>query len=268
MFTPFQKDVLNREPFLKSQVKFDLFNKMLEGDLDVALMTEDQNVVAMCNAGRPMWLWVNEELSGEAVDEVLNELCMFLREKKLHGVSAIPSVSEAFTQKYSNLLGITSKLSMGLESYECPEVKVPYGVRGKMILSEPCHTEIIAEFCVGFILDGYGKEVTVESQIPTAQRLVESGNLYLWVKDDEVVTMANIAHRSTRQARINNVYTPPGQRKKGYASALVAEMSSMLLKEGLMPILFADLENPGSNKVYKNIGYVECGKIQEYVFKY
>lgn len=78
--------------------------------------------------------------------------------------------------------------------------------------------------------------------------------------------MANIAHRSARHARMNAVFTAHNYRKKGFASALVAQQCMMLQKEGLLPMLYADIENPDSNKVYKNIGFVEVGKIAELSF--
>lgn len=41
----------------------------------------------------------------------------------------------------------------------------------------------------------------------------------------------------------------------------------MLLSEDLVPMLYADLKNPDSNKVYRNIGFVESGKIVDIKFK-
>lgn len=94
--------------------------------------------------------------------------------------------------------------------------------------------------------------------------------MWIWVNEilqesevNNVVSMANISHRSMRHARINSVYTPNEQRKNGYASALMAELSFMVLKEGLIPMLYADITNSDSNKVYKSLGYKECGRIDE-----
>ncbi len=78
--------------------------------------------------------------------------------------------------------------------------------------------------------------------------------------------MAAVANRSPRHARIGYVYTPPQERKKGYASALVAQVSRMVSEEGLVPTLYADVENPDSNKVYRGIGYQDAGVIREIGF--
>ncbi|WP_339146839.1 MULTISPECIES: GNAT family N-acetyltransferase [unclassified Sutcliffiella] len=64
----------------------------------------------------------------------------------------------------------------------------------------------------------------------------------------------------------NGVFTPVSLRKQGYASALVAEVSSHIIREGLTPMLYADLKNPSANKIYQDIGYTESGKISDILF--
>lgn len=133
--------------------------------------------------------------------------------------------------------------------------------------AEQRDVDIIADFLAGFSEWAYGAAVTKESQIPVAERMIGTGNLYLWCADDIPVSMANIAYRSPRHARINTVYTPVEHRKKGYASAIVAEMCCLLHSEKLVPMLNADLKNPDSNKVYRKVGFIEAGKIAEFKFK-
>jgi hypothetical protein len=53
----------------------------------------------------------------------------------------------------------------------------------------------------------------------------------------------------------------------GYASAVVAELCSILKSEGLDSMLYADLKNPDANKVYQNIGFVESGQVADIKFK-
>ncbi|WP_339320303.1 GNAT family N-acetyltransferase [Paenibacillus sp. FSL R10-2734] len=127
--------------------------------------------------------------------------------------------------------------------------------------------ETVAEFLAGFSEGAYGATVDPASQILAAEAIIETGNLYLWFVDSPPVSMANIAHRSPRHARINAVYTPAIFRKKGYASAIVAELCSLLESECLEPMLYADLKNPDSNKVYQNIGFVGRGKVIDIKFK-
>lgn len=56
-------------------------------------------------------------------------------------------------------------------------------------------------------------------------------------------------------ARVAPVYTPKHLRGNGYASSLVARVSRDILEVGKIPILFTEVANPTSNKIYQAIGY-------------
>jgi len=270
MFTPFrlEEGLLDNPPFFKDEVRFNVFHRIVEDPAALTLKAMDGKALAVQNTGRPMWLWLDDSLDKATSLHLLYALAAELKDAKLPGIAARPEQATAFAEEYKALTGATYKKPMTIEAYECPVVHPPQGVAGKAIPAGTEHIDLIAEYAVGFVRDGYGTEVTKESQMAGAERLAKSGNTYLWEVNGEVVCMANVSHRSKRQARINFVYTPPCSRKKGYASALVAYLSQMILEEGLTPILFADVEYPASNKVYRTIGYLERGQITEYHFKY
>jgi predicted GNAT family acetyltransferase len=56
-------------------------------------------------------------------------------------------------------------------------------------------------------------------------------------------------------ARVGPVYTPPEHRGRGYGSAVTAAATRSILAEGAVPVLFTDLANPTSNKIYRALGY-------------
>lgn len=270
MFTPFFKaeGILDKKPFLDYEVQFNLFHRIIDGKDVVALKTEDSNSVVLQNPGHPMWLWIDETLENTKIHSIINSLCKQLETSKLSAISGKPEFAKIFAEEYSKLLSISYKISLGMEAYQCPNVIQPQNVKGKLIKAELQHTDIVADFWAGFGFWCFGVKVTKESQLPSAEAMIKSGDLFLWEVDNRICSMVNIAHRSKRYARINNVYTPPEQRKKGYASAAVAKLCSLLAAEGLIPMLYADIKNPASNNVYKSIGFMESGRIDNIVFKY
>lgn len=270
MFEPFSKEekILSKKPFTDSEVQFNLFYCIAEGKELTALKARDNNAIALQNPGYPMWLWINELLSKSIIDKIINSLCDQLKDTKLIGISGKPEFVKVFAEQYSKITGASSKISLSMESYECKKVIKPKNVCGKLIKAELKHIDIIAEFWVGFAFDCFGISIVREKQIPGVKSMIESGNLYLWEVQDEICGMVNIAHRSKKYARINNVYTPLEKRKRGYASAMVARVCSLLIKEELIPMLYADITNEDSNKVYKTIGFVKKGRIDSIVFNY
>lgn len=258
--------VLDDEKFLDYEVQFNIFHRIIEGKEVLALKTEDGNVVAMCNPGYGMWIWINESIEEPQLSKIINEICHVMKENNMPGISGEPNMIKRIAEEYSSTFEVAYEITMGMQSYRCVEVVKPSGVQGQLKKAQLSDLDITAEYCACFSSDSSGKMVTKESQMLTAQNMINSGNLFLWIANNEVVSMAYIVHRSSRYARINSVYTDEGHRRNGYASALMAELSSRILHEGLIPMLYTDIKNPDSNKVYKSIGYKECGRIDEIVF--
>ena len=88
-----------------------------------------------------------------------------------------------------------------------------------------------------------------------ARERVEQGTLFVW-EDAQVVAMAACMGRTPTGIRITLVYTPPDRRRRGYATACVADLTQRLLDQGhAYCCLFTDLANPTSNNIYQSIGY-------------
>ena len=67
--------------------------------------------------------------------------------------------------------------------------------------------------------------------------------------------------------RIGPVYTPPQHRGRGYASSAVAAVSRAALEGGMSQcLLYTDLANPGSNRIYAALGYRRVADWEEHSF--
>ncbi len=78
---------------------------------------------------------------------------------------------------------------------------------------------------------------------------------WLW-ESDTAVSLCGYASPTPGGIRVGPVYTPPEHRRRGYATALVAELSRWLLGRGYRACyLYTDLANPISNSIYGKIGY-------------
>lgn len=87
------------------------------------------------------------------------------------------------------------------------------------------------------------------------QDLIENGQLCVW-EDGGPASMAASMGDTPNGARIGYVYTPPGRRQRGYASALTAALSQLLLDGGRrFCCLYTDASAPTPNRIYQRIGY-------------
>jgi predicted GNAT family acetyltransferase len=86
-------------------------------------------------------------------------------------------------------------------------------------------------------------------------RRVLRGENRIWDHDGRVA-FAGFSDAAPDFARIAPVYTPPECRGRGYATSLVARMSSELLARGKQWLfLTTDIANPTSNAIYARIGF-------------
>lgn len=87
------------------------------------------------------------------------------------------------------------------------------------------------------------------------EQFLDDKEIYVWEVEGEVVSCMKKSRPSKHGISVGFVFTPEKYRKKGYARTLVAEVTEELLLEFDFVMLYTDLKNPTSNKIYSEIGY-------------
>jgi uncharacterized protein len=96
----------------------------------------------------------------------------------------------------------------------------------------------------------------------------EGTGFWLWEDGGQPVSLAGFSGPTPTGIRIGPVYTPPEHRRRGYATTLVADLSSWLLGHGHRAcFLYTDLANPTSNRIYVEIGYERVCDAMEFSFR-
>ena len=96
----------------------------------------------------------------------------------------------------------------------------------------------------------------------------EGAGFWFWDHDGEPVSLSGFSGPTPTGIRIGPVYTPPENRRHGYATTLVADLSAWLLEQGHRAcFLYTDLANPTSNRIYVQIGYERICDAMEFVFR-
>lgn len=270
MLIPLEKkdNILNSKPFVAEEVRFNLVYRISEDNTALLLRREDNRaIIAQSGPEFPVWVWSDDSLTLDEQSELAEDFYQLFCDRVKLSLVAKPAIAELLAKDYARRRNLSWKVSKFMESYHCPKIKIPQRFSGEICKPSFDDVAIIASFLVGFIRDALNERTTIEKQLDTAKKYIQRDNLYIWRIGNEIVSMANVAHRTPRHASINQVYTPLQNRKKGYASALIATLSRNIINEGRIPMLYADLLNPDSNKVYKSIGYIACGKVSEIIFE-
>jgi predicted GNAT family acetyltransferase len=91
---------------------------------------------------------------------------------------------------------------------------------------------------------------------------------WIWEEAREPVSLAGFSGPTPTGIRVGPVYTPPEHRGRGYATTLVADLSTWLLGQGHRAcFLYTDLANPTSNRIYVEIGYERVCDAKEFSFR-
>lgn len=261
------KDVdINNSSFNKSEIEYNLIFRILEDEKAFVIQSNDKNFLAAQNEGRGMWIWISPELDERKVSEYLSEFYELIKDRHIPSITGYKEITDRVANRLSRDRNCDYKQDMGMIAYYCPEVKYADTDSVSLIKGTSSHVDIAGYFFKGFAKDAYGIDVSEERQIKSANSIINAGHVYFLEKDGEIISMANISHRTKKYGRINSVYTPLEHRNNGYATAIVAKLSMKLINEGLIPVLYTDDSNNISNKVYTNIGFCETGRVDNIRF--
>ncbi|MFW9901183.1 MAG: GNAT family N-acetyltransferase [Candidatus Thorarchaeota archaeon] len=132
------------------------------------------------------------------------------------------------------------------------------------------HEKIVLQWTREFMLEALNETNSqmIERSLKRLRIDMNEGRIFLLIDKGKPVSMARKAGNSPNGIAVNNVYTPPNLRRKGYATECVAKLSERLLEEGnKFCFLFTDLSNPTSNSIYQKIGYRPIIDVDEYKFE-
>jgi len=259
--------VFGRPAFLKDEARFHPLGQ-ISGFPDALRIKSDDGVLLYAQTpGRNGWLWVDPSAPEDERLSRIRELAEKIDDDALPGVIGDPGPVRRFAECYAARRRIAWTERLTLVPYACRALRLEIAAKGCLRKASAADRYTAARFLAGFSRDAYGEPVAAFTQLPAADRMIGEGGLFFWTVGGECVAMANIAYRSARHGRISAVYTRPDARGRGFASAITAELTRMLLREGLTPMLYADAANPGSNRIYRRIGYEPLDPIIEIGFR-
>ncbi len=183
----------------------------------------------------------------------------------LPGVFGPTAAAGSFAEHWCRAAGYRPHLAMSERIHRLTAVRPPPPPPGRLRLAGPADRPLLVDW-----LEAFGREALPPDAPPLDPGLVErrmgQGGFYLW-DDDGPVSVAGVGSRTPHGARVGPVYTPPGHRRRGYASACVAGASQMQIDAGLTFVfLFTDLANPTANHIYQEIGYEPVRDVDSWSF--
>jgi predicted GNAT family acetyltransferase len=230
----------------------------------VSLMTPPNNLIL---AYVP-----DAEALGERLDQALDLLARDVHTSypELPGVMGQTGVAERFARRWQALSGQPYDVRFRERAFRLSAVRPMSPPPGALVWATPADRDLLVRWTLDFAIEALGDGDLAEAERTVDARLgqddLQARGLCLWV-DGAPVALAGYTGPTPHGIRVGPVYTPPDRRDKGYASALVAQMSQLLLDGGRsFCFLFTNLANPTANHIYEEIGYEPVVDMDVYRF--
>jgi hypothetical protein len=238
----------------------------------LATVSEGSRIAVVAVRTPPFGIVLSEpgvaaDLLGPAVDALVADL-----------VAGSPDMATAlgprttvvpFIQRWSMATGRAPRLQMAERIYRLTRVIPPPPTPGSWRLADERDRGLLLDWLAAFheeALPPGSPTVEIEAMVDAWIRQ-EHRLAYLWEVVGRVVSLAGGNARTPTGRRIGPVYTPPSERRHGYAAAVTAAASQDQLERGMRYcVLLTDLANPTSNAVYQRIGYEHVSDVDLYRF--
>jgi len=182
---------------------------------------------------------------------------------ELTGIMGEASAAATFAGCWAEERGTQAEVAEAQRLYELGFLVQPAGVTGRLRRAEIFEREMITEWWSEFQAEIGSLRLDVTVAVDSA---LSSGRLFVW-DDDGARCVARATEPLGGVSRIGIVYTPSPWRRRGYAAACVGALSEWeRAEEGANPILYAQLRNPGSNAIYRRLGFRAVSEVLSYKF--
>ena len=186
----------------------------------------------------------------------------------LPAVRGTPTTAAAFSQAWTEATGVTAVTSFEETLYRLGEMVPPSGVVGQSRLADDGDAELLVGWLDAFFVEAFDSESNPDASREVLVDIAAAGgHVVLWTVDGASVAMARVHGALLGMSRIGPVYTPPEHRGHGYGAAVTAEAVRHAQCKGARDVvLFADVANPVSNRIYRRLGFVPVAEHVQYAF--
>jgi FR47-like protein len=179
-------------------------------------------------------------------------------------VEGTATAARLFAERWSDRFGTEYNVSRGTRLHRLDRF-VDQSAEGGPRRAVDADLELVVRWVAEFG-DEVGMPSPPEENVQWARTRISRGRVWLWEVGGRPVSMVGHQDVVFGSTRVGPVYTPPGERGRGYASALTARVTRQILDRGSAACLYTDLANPTSNKIYAAIGYESVADFVRYAF--
>jgi GNAT superfamily N-acetyltransferase len=166
--------------------------------------------------------------------------------------------AQAFAAAWAARTGASVEVAVRLRLFALEELTPP-GVLGAVRAVRPddaAGVDLLAAWRVAFSHEVEDTAPHPGTRDDVVHGLEAGAGELVWEIDGEPVAQASARAVTAGMSRIGPVYTPPEHRCHGYAAAVTAAAARWALDRGARHVLlYTDLANPATNRLYPRLGF-------------
>lgn len=184
------------------------------------------------------------------------------------GVEAEDAIAGEFVAVWRRLTGEESKPTVHERIHRLDDVRPLPPVPGRLRPAADADRPLLVDWLQAFADEAFAEDPRPgDANTLIDARLGTPGEGFVFWEDTGPRCLTGYGGGTKHGIRIGPVYTPPEHRNRGYGTACVAEISRQLLARGRrFCMLYTDLANPQSNRIYRRIGYEPLCDVLAYRF--
>jgi GNAT superfamily N-acetyltransferase len=179
---------------------------------------------------------------------------------EVDGAMAPAEEAEGFAAAWAARTGASVEIALRMRLFALEKLHAPSGVPGAarcVGVDDEAGIDLLARWRHAFDLELDGAWRHPETpRSAVAQALASGAGELVWEVGGRPVAQATARAVTAGMSRIGPVYTPPEHRRHGYAAAATSAASRWALDQGARHVLlYTDLANPTTNRLYPRLGY-------------
>lgn len=241
---------LQHTSFLNDKYKFSLVGHNLGIDETTIYSDEESYIFVLGKNHKPIWLWTIDDIPKEKILEIKDCIEYFSN----NGLTSFVCKETLYLQLKSSYDNLQSEELSGC--YVCHEPIKPRECVGCLEKASEEDKLIITEMWYADCVEANPENhISYELAAKFTERFLESGTFYVWRDaSGKIVSMIDYTVVDNC-AEVAHAYTLPEERGKGYMANSVYELTKIIIKNCLIPVLSTDYNYLASNKCYQNVGY-------------
>ena len=207
-------------------------------------------------------------VNGERIEQAVQKLVDYLIEDNyiVNEIRGNNDVCLNFIESYKKNMEFTYVQLGGMDIMEIRMVHDMKQADGVQRLASQDDAKLVTDWMIESQLESKSSEMDYEAVLKKAVQYIDEQKVFLFEKDDIVVSMVIKERKIGNGMLLSYVFTPVEYRGEGYAAANVYYLCKALLEEGCeFCAMLVDKKNPLSVRAYEKIGFELLDDI--YVYK-